>query len=123
MRFIIAIIALSALMIFVLWALFERGAIGPYPSFAWQTIALLALATVVIFYYLYRVDRPASFVQLYLLLTVIKLIAFLGYNILMVMRDRDGARQNVLFFLAAYFIYTFFEILFLYRHIASKSGK
>jgi hypothetical protein len=57
-------------------------------------------------------------VQLYLLSMVVKLIAFLAYNLVMVLDDRKGAMANVLYFLLVYFIFTAVEIAFLYKRIS-----
>lgn len=123
LRFVISLVLLTALLAFTLRWLHDIAFIEAHPSFAYQTLFLLAFATLVIYRYLLRVRKPDQFVQLFLLLTVVKLLAFLGYNFFMVMRDKPGAKYNVLFFLVAYFLYTFFEILFLYRHVSSRSGR
>jgi len=96
--------------------------LGHQPSFLYQTLFFLAITTAIIYRYLSRIRKPDQFVQLFLLMTVIKLIAFLGYNVLMVVKDKPGAKYNVLFFLLAYFAYTLFEIVSLYRLIGSKTN-
>jgi hypothetical protein len=88
------------------------------PTFLYPTLLLLLISTIIIFRYLHRVKEPAQFTQLYLLLMVVKLIAYLGYNILMVLDDRKGAAANVLFFLLLYFMFTAIEVAFLYRVVA-----
>jgi hypothetical protein len=87
------------------------------PSFLYQTLFLVVFGTVLIYRYLYKLSSPAQFIQLYLFLMVIKLMAFLGYNLFMIIQDRPAAGANVIFFLVAYFIFTFLEIVFLYRQI------
>jgi hypothetical protein len=90
------------------------------PSFFYPTLILLFFSTVVIYRYLCRVNEPSHFTQMFLLLMMVKLIAYLGYNILMVLEDRKGATANVLFFLILYFVFTGIEIVFLYRLVTAK---
>jgi hypothetical protein len=98
----------------------SRGWILQKPSFLYATIFLLTFVTGVIYRYLYKLRTPEFFVQLYLLLMVVKLMAFLGYNVFMVLKDKPGAAANVIFFLIGYFIFTTLEIVFLYQHITTK---
>jgi hypothetical protein len=90
------------------------------PTFLYPTVILLLISTIVIYRYLYRIKDPSLFTQMYLLLMVVKLIAYLGYNILMVLEDRKHAAANVLFFLLLYFIFTAIEVAFLYRLVSVK---
>jgi hypothetical protein len=92
------------------------------PSFLFETTALVVFATAVIFLYLYRLKKPSFFVQLYLLSMAVKLIAFLAYNLIMILDDKKGAIANVLYFLLVYFIFTAVEIAFLYKRISGKPG-
>jgi hypothetical protein len=123
LRFILSLLLLTLLLAIGVWGLQEVLLIEKQPSFAYQTLFLLAFGTGLIYRYLYKVKKPEHFVQLFLLLTVVKLVAFLGYNFFMVVKDKPGIRYNVLFFLVAYFLYTFFEIVFLYRLINSKNDR
>ncbi|HYC85299.1 MAG TPA: hypothetical protein VEB86_08760 [Chryseosolibacter sp.] len=122
-KFLVSLVLLTIALALTLRWMHSISLIDAHPSLAYQTLFLLAFATWLIYRYLLRVRKPEQFVQLFLLLTVVKLIAFLGYNFFMVMRDKAGAKYNVLFFLVAYFLYTFFEIAFLYRHVSSKTGR
>jgi hypothetical protein len=97
------------------------GLISRQPSFLFPTLILLVFSTAVIYRYLYYLKKPEFFIQLYLLLMVVKIIAYLGYNVLMVLKDRQGAAVNVIFFMVGYFIFTTVEIFFLYRHVNTGS--
>jgi hypothetical protein len=121
LKFIIWLFVLTLLLAGSLWGLVKLSFIEQQPSFAYQTLFLLAFATGLIYRYLYSLKKPEHFVQLFLLLTVVKLVAFLGYNFFMVIKDKPGAKYNVVFFLIAYFLYTFFEIVFLYRRVSSQT--
>lgn len=98
--------------------LHAHGAISTIPSFLYESTWLMAFVTTVIFMYLYRVAKPTHFVQLYLLSMVVKLLACFAFALLMVLTDRPGAIPNTVYFLVVYFIFTSFEIAFLYRKIA-----
>jgi hypothetical protein len=88
------------------------------PPYMWQTLIFLNLTTGIIFYYLIKSDK-SLFVQLYLLTMVIKLFAYAGYNVIIIMLDRENAGANVGFFLVTYLIFTTLELLFLYRKISN----
>jgi hypothetical protein len=90
------------------------------PSFVRETTWLVAFATSVIFFILYRWSKPKLFVQLYLLSMVVKLIACFSYTVLMILQDRQGAVPNVIYFLAIYVLYTTLEIAFLYSKISNS---
>lgn len=89
------------------------------PSFFYQTLIFLLFTTATIFVYLFKVDKPGFFIQLYLLTMVVKFIAYGAYNLLMIMEDRAGASVNVVFFMILYFTFTGVEIGFLYRKISN----
>lgn len=99
------------------WLLVDLGTLPVLPSFFYQTLVLLPACTFFIYRYLVKANNPAVFTQLYLLTMVIKLIAFLTYNMIMVFEDRAGAVPNVLFFLSLYVLFTALEVIFLYRRI------
>ena len=120
-RFIVALVILASLLIGAVFLLVDMEWLAKKPSFIYQSVIFLAFTTGIIYRYLYNLSKPSDFVQLYLMLMVIKLIAFLGYNVFMVMKDKGEAKYNVLFFLIAYFAFTFLEIVFLHRQINSKN--
>lgn len=92
------------------------------PSFLYGTIAVLYIVTGAIFAFLSRLDKPESFLQLYLLTMVAKLIIFFLFNLIMVFADEGLALENVVFFMVTYFVFTAIEVAFLYGKI-SRSGK
>lgn len=97
---------------------YNREWIGALPGYLYETTWVVAIFTTVIFIYLYRWRKPSYFVQLYLLSMAVKLLAYFTYNLIMIMDDPEGARANVLFFLAVYFLFTAVEIAFLFRRIS-----
>lgn len=88
------------------------------PSFFYQTITILLFGTITIFAYLYRINKPDFFVQLYLLSMAVKFLAYGAYNLMVILKDRDGAAANVVFFMILYIVFTALEIAFLYRKIS-----
>lgn len=58
------------------------------------------------------------FVTLYLLSMAVKLLAYGAYVVVMIIYDNEGATENVVFFMAAYALFTGLEVAFLYRKIS-----
>ena len=101
--------------------IYRLGWIQTLPSFLYVTTWLVALTTSVLFVYLYRSDKTRFFVQFYLGSMVIKLVAYLAYNLVVVLEDRAGALANVIYFLLVYFLFTAIETGFLYRKVSPPS--
>jgi hypothetical protein len=87
------------------------------PSFFYQTLVFLVFGTALIYRYLYKLDKPDIFVQLYLLTMMVKFLAYGAYMLFVILEDRPSAAPNVAFFMIVYFIFTVLEIVFLYRKI------
>jgi hypothetical protein len=90
------------------------------PSYFYQSLIFLVFGTSVLFVYLYRFNKPDFFVHLYLLSMAVKLIAYGAYNFVMILDDKAGATQNVVWFGVLYLIFTALEIGFLYRRISRQ---
>ncbi len=102
------------------WGAFALQWIDQLPSFFYQTLFFLVFSTITIFAYLHKIDKPAFFVQLYLLTMAVKLLAYGAYNLVMILKDNAGASVNVVFFMTSYFIFTVLEIAFLYKRITGS---
>jgi hypothetical protein len=114
-RFFVVLI-LSAVAIWGLsWLAHEQAWIPKLPSFFYQTLIFLSFGTGLMFRYLYRINKPDTFVQFYLLMMVVKILAFGAYAFFIVLEDRAGATYNIVFFLICYFIFTVLEIGFLFQ--------
>ena len=109
-RFILTVLLVVAILAGMV-LLFVPGR----PSFLFQTSFFLLLMAVITYRYLQRTAGPEDFVRLYLGMVVLKLLMGLGYAVLIITQDREGARPNVLYFLIVYFILTRVEVGFLYR--------
>jgi hypothetical protein len=90
------------------------------PSFYRETLAFLFLTTLIIFYKLTHV-RDSMFVQFYLLSMAVKLLAYASFNLVIVLKDRVGAAENVIYFMLVYTTFTILEIAFLYRRFSSSA--
>jgi hypothetical protein len=91
------------------------------PSMFYITLGFVVFSTVLIHSYLVKIQKD-HFIQFYLLLTVVKLIAFLAYNVVILIKDNSQAFVNVTVFLICYLAFTALEIVFLYRHINSRKA-
>jgi hypothetical protein len=91
------------------------------PSFFYQTLLFLLFGTSIIYRYLIRVDKPELFVQLYLIMMTVKLIAYGAYCWVIITQDKAGAAANVVFFMIVYFTFTALEIGFLFHKISAKN--
>lgn len=121
MRFLIALLALSALLAGL--ALLARANQWiAWPSFFYEILAFAGITTIVLFAFLYRVKIPAIFIQLYLLSMVVKILGSGIFIFIIAMKDRAGASPNVVFFLCAYILFTALEVAFLYYEKARNQS-
>ncbi len=112
------VLAASALVIGTFgWMAREQEWIAILPSFFYQTLIFITFGTGLMYRHLYKANKPGAFVQLYLFMMVVKMIAFGAYAFMIVLKDREGANQNIVFFIICYFIFTALEIGFLFQKI------
>jgi hypothetical protein len=107
-------------LILLLWAIgvlcVQMGLLPTLPGLFWEILICLALSTTILFRYLYRAQSN-SFVQLYLLTMVIKLLAYGAFAVFVILEDRAGAPLNIGFFLISYLLFTLLELVILYPKI------
>jgi hypothetical protein len=109
------VLAISLASIALMASILDHLAIIPSKgSFFWENLIFLGTTTAVLFMYVYR-SGTDSFVQIYLLTMVVKLLAYGGYMSFVILTDKAGAFANVVSFLSAYLVFTLLEIIFLYR--------
>jgi hypothetical protein len=120
-RFAAAALAVAVVVVLALHASVHLGWLDALPSFTYQTAIFLVFTTIVIYVYLYKVNKPDFFVQLYLLTMAVKLLGYGAYAVFMILEDQHGAGKNVVFFLLLYVVMTALEISFLYRKIAGQN--
>ncbi len=114
-RFFVVLLASALLIGSLTWMAHELLWIAKLPSFFYPTLFFITFGTGLMFRYLYRIHKPETFVQLYLLMMVVKILAFGAYAFFIVLKDRSGAAYNMVFFLICYFIFTALEIAFLFQ--------
>ena len=115
--FLVSLLISSCVIVGLFFLLDNQFDFASEPTFLWQSVILLNFTTAVIFFYLIRSEK-GLFVQLYLLTLVIKLFAYAGYNLVIILKDRVNAGANVSFFLVLYLVFTTLELVFLYRKIS-----
>ena len=115
-RFFVGVAAL----VLLLWGsgvlCVQTGLLPALPGLFWEILIFLAFSTTVLFLYLYRAHSD-WFVELYLLTMVIKLLAYGGFAVIMILKNRDGAPLNIGFFLICYLLFTLLELVILYPKI------
>ena len=92
------------------------------PSFLYETLLLLVFSTILLYSYLYRASKPDFFTQLYLLSMAVKFLAYGAYMVVVILMDKAGATENVVFFMMTYIIFTGIEVGFLFNKINGQSG-
>jgi hypothetical protein len=115
-RFFVTLVIATFTIVAATLILRELQLLEMLPSFFWQTVILLFVTTGVIFLYLYQADEK-NFITLYLLTMIVKLLAYVGYNFIVIYQSKAGATANVVFFMVTYFVFTLLEIIFLYPKI------
>lgn len=121
LKFIIALVTAVVILMVGLHLCIHYNWIENRPSFSNESIALLFFVNVIIFYYLNRLSKDI-FVQLYLLSMAVKILAYASFTIIIILKDRDGAFANVVFFLIAYLIFTVLEVAFLYKRFGPSQA-
>jgi hypothetical protein len=116
-RFGLALLVTTLFIVGLTWLACQLSWINSFPSFFYQTLLLLLLSTFIMYGYLSRAES-SIFVQLYLLVMAVKLLAYAAYNLLMIRRDPGEAMPNVTAFMIMYLLYITVEVAFLYRKIS-----
>lgn len=120
-KFFAALLATTLLLALAMAVGIEHE-LFPRPSFLYRTLIFLVFGTSLVYIYLFKASKPDFFVQLYLLTMAVKLLAYCGYVLLIILEDRGGAVSNVVFFVITYFLFTALEVGFLYKKISSGNG-
>jgi hypothetical protein len=107
-------------LILLLWVIgvlcVQTDLLPTLPGLFWEILIFQAFSTTILFLYLYRAQSN-SFVQLYLFTMVIKLLAYGGFAVFVILADRAGAPLNIGFFLISYLLFTVLELMILYPKI------
>ena len=104
---------LVALAIISVYLLEHLHVAGMPPTFWKESLIFLGASFMLIYLYLKKAGKGA-FLQLYLATMVVKLLAFGGYNIWVILEDSEHAPANVIFFLIIHVSLTVWEVLVLF---------
>lgn len=115
MRLVVTLILLAGLIVFISYSTFPV-----LPSYFYQTIILVWLGTVGVYFYLLDVKKNRSeyFVQFYMVTLFAKILAYGAYMLFVVWDDTLQAANNVLIFMITYLAFTAVEIIFLYLKVS-----
>jgi hypothetical protein len=115
-RFLIAVTALVCPLVLIKEVSASYRWI-PNADLFYVTLAFVVFATVLVYAYLIKMP-PAQFTPFYLLLSMVKLIGFLAYLVIVVIKLKSSSPYaDVVVFLVCYLLFTALEIGFLYRYI------
>ena len=86
------------------------------PTFPFLLVFFL-LATLIIFHYMYKAveKRPMRFVNIFMLTTMLKLLAYMAVMVTYALLNREDARAFVITFFILYVIFTSVEVIALLR--------
>ena len=114
MMLILVLLLLAAIIIWVCQIAFSA-----MPSYLYQTIALLFIGTIGIYFFLVDVkkNRPDYFVPLYIATQFVKILAYGSYMLFVVWDQSAEAVNHVMIFMITYLLFTAVEIIFLYRKV------
>ncbi len=121
-RFFVVLLVSALCIAGIVLIIHELHWIAKIPSFFYQTLAFLTLSTAMMYRYLFKINKPGVFVQLYLLIMVVKILAFGAYIFIVVFTDTLEAQYNVVFFIVCYFIFTGLEMFFLLQKIRDDNA-
>jgi hypothetical protein len=109
------VLAVAALLVIGTKVLAIYGWIDGEPSFMWETVALLCISTIIIYFFLQKGNRrdPLEFVKSFLLSVVLKIVLGGIFIVILIKLDAPGANANALFFLISYFLFTGLEVTML----------
>ena len=116
-RFIKALIVTTVLVV-IAGVIFYASTPGYYytPAFPYLLVFFFVAAILVYHFILKSVEkRPARFVYVFMLTTMIKLFAYMTFMITYALINRADARAFIITFFVLYVIYTIVEVIALLR--------
>ncbi len=87
-------------------------------------VGFFLFATIIVFYYMLKAveRRPARFVNVFMLTTMLKLMLFLAVMVVYVLLNREDAKPFILTYFVLYVIYTVLEVVSILKVNKEKSG-
>lgn len=91
-------------------------------NYAWVVFGVIAGTTGILhFYLLYAAGKdPKAFVRSFMATNTLKIFVYLGFLVVYVVFNQDGAAAFIGHFAAYYLIFTVFEVTLLYRYLLAK---
>jgi hypothetical protein len=87
-----------------------------HPSFLTLILAVLALATWLVYFFIQRTRRE-DFIKNYMLTIVLKLLSGGVFISILIYFDKPGANANAILFMTTYLLFTGLEVGFLFRRL------
>jgi hypothetical protein len=115
-RFLIACLILTLIFTGLWFGLVNSGLVQYSGSLFWKIQIFVVVSTSLLFIYLYKARRE-HFVQLYLLTMIVKLLAYAGFAVFIILEDQTNVGVNIGLFLTYYVVYTLLELVFLFPKI------
>ncbi|NQT78030.1 MAG: hypothetical protein HQ565_09970 [Bacteroidetes bacterium] len=87
-------------------------------------VGFFFFATIIVFYYMLKAveKRPARFVNVFMLTTMLKLMLFLAVMVVYVLLNPEDAKPFILTYFVLYVIYTVLEVVSILKVNKEKSG-
>jgi len=88
-----------------------------YPPVYPFLVAFFFITTLVVYHFMLKSleSRPARFINVFLLTTMLKLIAFMTFMVVYALLNREVARPFIIAFFVLYIIYTSIEVVSLLK--------
>jgi hypothetical protein len=120
-RFLIRLSLGTVLFVLALWG----GSLlswWSFPSLWKEIVFFLFFITLIITNYLLKLRKkqPQAFVQFYLLSIILKMVAGIGFVLLLIWKAPAEVRGNVGLFIISYLLFTGLEVIFLIRNTSSS---
>lgn len=90
-------------------------------TYSYVSVIFLYLVILGTFVVSMLIVTPQLFVQIVIGGTAVKLLLFAGYTFIILYRDTGHARENIVFLLTTYVIFTIVEITSLFRYVSRRS--
>jgi hypothetical protein len=116
-RFIKALIVTTVLVVIV-GVIFFANVPGSYYTLAFPyLLVFFFVASMLVYHFILKSveKRPAKFVNVFMLTTMLKLFAYMGFMITYALLNREDARAFIVTFFVLYVIYTIVEVISLLR--------
>ena len=111
--FLRTLVVVTLIVIALSFVLFSIIPAWYYPPVYPFLLAFFFLATLIVYHYMLKSleKRPASFVNVFLLTTMLKLLLYMVFMVVYSLFNREVARPFIVAFFILYVIYTVLEVI------------